>query len=107
MGAVGGGGDDIEMMPVSVGGGGNLSVVDGFDWFLTTSQLPREAVMSEMDQWLKDYHAFSLRNKEAARKALNVRLVWEQPSMLRVPKSFDQIFQVRNQLPLLKASGTP
>ena len=46
-----------------------------------------------MDHWLKDYHAFSLKNPQVARRALNVRLVWEQPSMLRVPKSFDQIFQ--------------
>jgi len=60
---------------------------------LTTSRLAKDVPLSEMDQWLKEYHAFSLKNREVARRALNVRLDWEQPSMLRVPKSFDQIFQ--------------
>ena len=99
-------GEDAEMASVSCESD-TLSVVDGFNWFLTASRMPKDCPISEMDHWLKEYHALSLKHPVAARKALNVRVTWKLPSMLRVPKSFDQMFQYYHKRKCKKCERVP
>ena len=64
-----------------------VSTLSALNWFTNDS--------SEMLLWLESLKSsVSTLNLAIIRKALKISLVWKQPKLLRLPKNYDQIFQV-------------
>jgi hypothetical protein len=70
-----------------------VSVADGLNWFRVAAE---EGGQLEMDLWLQEFVPHIRRNCAKAKQLLQVNLLWSQPVLLRVPKNYDDIFQVRN-----------
>ena len=90
--------DDVEAMetetqvvqaPTTV-----TSVVDGLNWFRPEPGEEEGAGQLEMDLWLQEFLPHVARNCGKAQQLLQVNLLWRQPVLLKVPKNYDDIFQV-------------
>ena len=67
----------------------HYSLVEVMDWFEHTNG-------SELKYWCSEFAANVCQNHiDLARKTMRVNILWKQPQLLRLPKSFDQIFHVR------------
>ena len=78
--------DDSTMSP-SIASPRFVSTLAALNWFTNDS--------SEMLLWLESLKSsVSSLNLAIIRKALKISLVWKQPKLLRLPKNYDQIFQV-------------
>lgn len=73
----------------------SASVCQGLNWFHAKRGLDAdEAPDNEIDMWCANFVPLIKRNLSQARSLLQVNVVWRQPSLLRVPKNYDEIFQV-------------
>ena len=70
------------------------SVVDGLNWFRPEPGEEEGAGQLEMDLWLQEFLPHVTRNCGKAQQLLQVNLLWRQPVLLKVPKNYDDIFQV-------------
>ena len=70
------------------------SVVDGLNWFRPEPGEEEGAGQLEMDLWLQEFLPHVTRSCGKAQQLLQVNLLWRQPVLLKVPKNYDDIFQV-------------
>ena len=70
------------------------SVVDGLNWFRPEPGEEEGAGQLEMDLWLQEFLPHVTKNCGKAQQLLQVNLLWRQPVLLKVPKNYDDIFQV-------------
>ena len=98
------GGGDVEAMetetqsPMAIQAtsttASGASVVDGLNWFRPEPGEEEGAGQLEMDLWLQEFLPHVTRNCGKAQQLLQVNLLWRQPVLLKVPKNYDDIFQV-------------
>eukprot|EP00095_Tigriopus_kingsejongensis_P006031 maker-scaffold889_size84747-snap-gene-0.19 protein:Tk06031 transcript:maker-scaffold889_size84747-snap-gene-0.19-mRNA-1 annotation:"e3 ubiquitin-protein ligase ubr3" len=74
-----------------------LSICDGINWFHPKTPAPGDgdqlATNNELSLWCQNFYPLVRENCTAAKKLLQVNLLWEQPTLLKVPKNYDEIFQ--------------
>lgn len=72
----------------------SANVCQGLNWFHAKREMGvEEAPDNEIDMWCANFVPLIQRNCGQAKKLLQVNLLWRQPSLLRVPKNYDEIFQ--------------
>ena len=76
----------------------SASVVDGLNWFRPEPGEEEGAGQLEMDLWLQEFLPHVTRNCGKAQQLLQVNLLWRQPVLLKVPKNYDDIFQVSDAI---------
>lgn len=86
----------IQAQPSSAAGAAATatSVVDGLNWFRPEPGEEEGAGQLEMDLWLQEFLPHVTKNCGKAQQLLQVNLLWRQPVLLKVPKNYDDIFQV-------------
>ena len=82
------------------------SVVDGLNWFRPEPGEEEGAGQLEMDLWLQEFLPHVTKNCGKAQQLLQVNLLWRQPVLLKVPKNYDDIFQVSESNFALDRIGT-
>ena len=81
------------------------SVVDGLNWFRPEPGEEEGAGQLEMDLWLQEFLPHVTRSCGKAQQLLQVNLLWRQPVLLKVPKNYDDIFQVSSEFTVLFAGS--
>lgn len=73
----------------------NLSICDGLNWFHPKGEEVGGGSNNELTLWCQNFFPMINSHCGAAQKLLQVNLLWQQPSLLKVPKNYDEIFEVR------------
>ncbi len=81
------------------------SVVDGINWFRPDPTVKGSNGQPEMDLWLMEFVPLVQRKCAKAKQLLQVNLLWRQPVLLKVPKNYDDIFQVGKYICLDRGSN--